>query len=373
MIQLVRLRNFKCFEDQKFPFAALNLLAGLNGMGKSSLLQALLLLRQSFRRRFPKKRLTLNGDWVNLGTAKDILYEGAREDTIAFELTFDKDETFTWIAKYRTADANVLGLDSEPESDHYLQESLFRRPGFHYLQAERIGPRIYLAGSDYEVSRRGELGSRGEYAVHFLSAFGSTNIPNQNLAHPNAASLSLKDQVEAWIGEVSPGTRINFTSYRDIDLVSLRYSFVSAGHISDPYRATNVGFGITYTLPVVVALLASRPNSLILVENPEAHLHPGGQTKIAKLATLAAASGVQVVIETHSDHVLNGIRLAVREGKIAPHDVCLQFFQRMEHEEQLYSEVIFPRIDTDGRIDLWPEGFFDEMEKNLGGLLRPKD
>lgn len=169
------------------------------------------------------------------------------------------------------------------------------------------------------------------------------------------------------MGEVSPGTRLEIKSNPDMDLVSFQYSY----GLSNPYRATNVGFGITYTLPIIVAVLASEPDTLVIVENPEAHLHPRGQAKMGELLAIAASCGVQVVIETHSDHVLNGIRLAVHGGKLKPDDVQLHYFQRQEKQGQAYTKVISPRINRSGRIDKWPDGFFDEWDKSLEVLLEP--
>jgi predicted ATPase len=94
---------------------------------------------------------------------------------------------------------------------------------------------------------------------------------------------------------------------------------------------------------------------------------------MGELLALAASCGVQVVIETHSDHVLNGIRLAVHGGKLEPEDVQLHYFQRQEKQGQAFTEVVSPRIDRNGRIDNWPDGFFDEWEKNLITLLKPRD
>jgi predicted ATPase len=110
---------------------------------------------------------------------------------------------------------------------------------------------------------------------------------------------------------------------------------------------------------------------LIIIEHPEGHLHPSGQTKIGKLIALAASIGIQVVIETHSDHILNAIRLSVHGGFIKPDDVQLNYFQRREKQKQVVTEVISPRIDRNGRIDRWPDGFFDEIENSLTILLEP--
>ena len=96
------------------------------------------------------------------------------------------------------------------------------------------------------------------------------------------------------------------------DSVIAGFSFDRPGDVpSRSYRATNVGFGLSYTLPVIVALLAPA-GALCLIENPESHLHPKGQTKLAELAVRASRAGVQVFVETHSDHFMDGVRIAVR-------------------------------------------------------------
>lgn len=372
MIEKVRLRNFKCFEDRTFLFGNITLLSGLNGMGKSTLLQALLLLRQSVQQgTLPGKGAALNGDILRLGTGKDVLFEDAQQEEIAFELVYDQTQTASWKFFYE-ADADLLALKySEPtDMGGLLHKSLFN-DDFHYLQAERIGPRPSFEVSDYIVDRHRQLGTRGEYTAHFLAVYGNQDIAIRALEHPAARSRGLIHQIEAWMSIVSPGVQLEISSHRGMDLVNLQYSFVMGQKISNSYRATNVGFGITYTLPILTAILSSKPGSLILLENPEAHLHSRGQVYIGELLALAAANGIQVVVETHSDHILNGIRLAVHGGKITPEMVNLYYFGRQNRDGQVVSQVIEPRIDRNGRIDRWPEGFFDELDNSLERLLEP--
>ena len=370
MIRTLRLHNFKCFENQGLAFSPLTLLSGLNGTGKSSVLQALLLLRQSYQQGLlPHQGLALHGDWVRIGTAKDALFEGAQEETIGFDLDLDGNRKGQWRFNYNR-EADVLDLASPPVAEDVFACSLFD-DHFHYLQAERIGPRTAFDMSDFLVRQHRQLGTRGEYAAHFLAVFGREDIPHEVLAHPKAPSRQLRDQVEAWIGEVSPGTRLHFTPHTGMDLVTLEFSFVAGQQVSNPYRTTNVGFGLTYTFPILVALLSSASPTLLLLENPEAHLHPKGQVSIGDLMARAASCGIQVIVETHSDHVLNGIRLAVHGGQLPPESVSLHFFDRNPQHDQTYSEVISPRINRNGRIDQWPEGFFDEWDKSLEALLGP--
>jgi predicted ATPase len=369
MIRSLRLINFKPYGNQLLKFRALTLLSGLNSTGKSSALQALLLLRQSYQQGLLQNTgLALNGDLVRIGTAQDAFYERAEQDYIGFEVVWKSKIKGIWNFIYdpKKTKADVLNLSSELTNSEVHNSSLFSQK-FHYLQAERIGPRPFNDISDYQVQRLGQLGTRGEYTAHFLLINEDKDIPNNQLSHPMAKSNDLRNQVEAWMREVSPGTRIKINPNPDMGLINLQYSYGD----SNPYRATNVGFGITYTLPIIVATLASPPGTLIILENPEAHLHPKGQAKIGELLALAASCGVQVVIETHSDHVLNGIRVAVHGGKLDPKDVQLHYFQRQEKEGQAFTEVVSPHIDRNGRIDQWPDGFFDEWDKSLEALLEP--
>lgn len=379
MIRSLRLQNYKCFEDRALEFKALTLLSGLNGTGKSSVLQSLLLLRQSYQQNLLQTTgLALNGDLIHIGTAKDALFENAKNDVIGFDLVLEDGTTKgSWLFNY-DKEADVLALlKKDPEIADFISGSqtiytsnLFGN-NFHYLQAERLGPRRFFETSDFLVRQRKQLGSAGEYTAQFLGIFGKETIGNSILGHPGAVSDTLQDQVEAWLGEISPGTRISLILNPGTDTVSLQYSFVTGNQVSNKYRATNVGFGITYALPIIVAALYSPPGSLLLIENPEAHLHPQGQVRIGTLLSLAASCGIQVVLETHSDHILNGVRLAVHGGKLSPEKVQFHFFQRRQDDGQ--SLVTSPHIDKNGRIDHWPDGFFDEWDKSLETLLMPGD
>jgi predicted ATPase len=372
MINYLKLTNYKAFESQLLAFKPLTLLSGLNSTGKSSVLQSLLLLRQSYQQELlPNIGLALNGELVRIGTAKDAFCERATEDYLGFEIIWNDEKKGIWYFSYDQikTEADILSnLDSQSSIDAgvYKSKSVFNKK-FHYLQAERLGPRTSYDMSDYQARRLGQLGSRGEYTAHFLAINQDKDVLQSKLRHPMAKSNTLSSQVEGWMREVSPGTRIKINSNSDIGLMSLQYFYGD----SNPYRTTNVGFGISYTLPIIVAVLSSSPGTIILIENPEAHLHPKGQVRMGELLSLAASCGIQIVLETHSDHILNGIRLAVHAGKIKPNDVQLHYFRRQEETLQAVTQVVSPYIDRNGRIDKWPDGFFDEWEKSLDILLEP--
>ena len=89
---------------------------------------------------------------------------------------------------------------------------------------------------------------------------------------------------------------------------------------------------------------------------------------MAELAVRAATTGVQVIVETHSDHFLDGVRIAVRDGLITPEQIAIHYFERADNSVRVMS----PEIDSDGRLSDWPAGFFDQHEDNLVRLLAPR-
>ncbi len=366
MIDSLTLHNFKCFGHQSIGLRGLTLLSGLNGTGKSTAIQALLLLRQSFQQGLlTRGRLALNGEFVQIGLATDALHEQADDDIIGLSLQFRGGESARWTFTYDQS-ADVLAGTSADVGPGVFASSLFGE-AFQYLCAERVGPRATFPVSDFEVREHHQLGRQGEFTAHFLDKYASKPV-HEALRHPSALSSSLKDQAEAWLGEFSPGARIHITQHAGLDLVQLQFSFTSGSDVSNRYRSTNVGFGLTYTLPILVALLAAEPDSILLIENPEAHLHPRGQARMGHLLARVALTSAQVIVETHSDHVLNGIRVAVHDGEVKPDDIALHFFSTtLGHRRRVES----PRLQPDGRLDFWPDDFFDQWDRSLESLLAP--
>jgi predicted ATPase len=202
MIKEIFLRNFKCFESQKLQMGNLTLLAGLNGMGKSSVIQALLLLRQSYLDGLlPETGLELNGSLVQMGAAKDVLYEDAQTDDFEIGIKWDGGMNADFVLQYHR-EADVLRIDPTLIDSKIFSKNLFA-DGFHYLQAERLGPRTINAISEYQVRQRRQIGIAGEFAEHFLYVYGADDISHEKLCHPGSESKSLKSQVQSWLQEIS--------------------------------------------------------------------------------------------------------------------------------------------------------------------------
>ena len=376
MLNKIKLKNFKCFDELELACSRLTLLCGLNGMGKSSVIQSLLVLRQSFvSRELVEGRLVLGGELADLGTGQDVLFEGAESDLVEFELhrsenslplklSFDYSRTADELrsgSDFDNAIGGIACISSAWEDVPPLGGRLI------YVNAERIGPRKFYGHS--EVMARGlDLGRRGEYAVNYLSSHQDEALPTGDLRVSGLGSRRLGEVVNKWLQEVTPGVHLQLDTVQSADAIIAGYSFERPGDVmTRRYRATNVGFGLSYTLPVLVGLLGPA-GSLCLLENPEAHVHPRGQTKLAELAVRASRAGVQVIVETHSDHFMDGVRIAVREGLIQPSEVAFHYFERDGGKTVVSS----PEVSADGRLSSWPAGFFDQHEENLSRLVAPK-
>ncbi len=368
MIRRLYLDNFKCFAEQELRLEPLTILAGANASGKTSVLQSLLLLRQSYDAgRLQAGELLLSGDLISIGVARDVFAATAKTPQMLLEVEDDDGvrERFRFAYETGQGDAYVLAPPDAERSEIACKSSLFRRP-FAYLCAERVGPRLTYP-MDSRSSRLRNVGTAGQFWASCLATYGDDPLPNPGLEYPGSrqeGQISLNNQVKLWMRQIVPELEIEVERLVRTDAV--RIGLRNQGNVTDYLRPPNIGFGISYALAVVVAVLASEPDSVLLLENPEAHLHPFGQSQLGNFLARAAAAGLQVLVETHSDHLLNGARVAVKREHLLPSQTAVHFFSAPSGDDP---RVQSPRLDKDGRIDLWPRGFFDQAEQDLLELL----
>ena len=366
MIKNIQVKNFKCFEKISVDCAELNLFTGVNGMGKSTLIQAVLLLRQMLEKKdiHGKNYIPLNGHYVSLGKINDISYWYKKDSDINIVI---EEENQVWECGYSQADDALVLVDNTLD----WSKSVLNGSGFEYISAERLGPRRYYDDLDNEYFSRVQVGVKGERAVSSLYAVGSDSDFKvyENMKNAKECSERLELQVNAWMSEVSPGVVVKATPYLEANMMGLRYGKSSIMG-EESTNALNMGFGVSYVLPIIIALLKARKGDLVIIENPEAHIHPKGQRKIGELVARTAANGVQVIMETHSDHILNGIRLSVKQSIIQSEQVKLNYFNVYQDSDGLMKhEMTSPRILEDGSLSNWPEGFFDEWDKAIDLLF----
>lgn len=360
MIHKIMLKNFKCFDEIEIPLNNLTILAGSNGSGKSTIIQAMLLLSQSYKKNHNWNFMEFVGEYIYLGYSNDVMNEFNEDDSlIKVGIVCDEGE----IIQLASYESSVIRLTAQTTGQISTDNGLINKD-FEYISADRIVPnKVFSMFDDGEG-----LGIHGERVMHFLSLYGNQRI-NKEICKDDIYN-SLVAQLDYWLGELFNGIKIKFEEVVKTDTISLRFQEVSSKEISNERRPINVGFGITYILPVLVALLKATPGDLVVVENPECHLHPSAQRKIGELASIVAQTGVQVVIETHSDHVLNGVRVSVKEKKIAKERTQILFVDREDIGNHFHTNVYSPQILDNGDLDVWPDGFFDEWDNALISLMR---
>lgn len=359
MINYVQIENFKSIKKLALPLENLNLFFGMNGMGKSSVIQALLLLRQSFWENYKSGLdcLYTNGEMIQLGTGKDIFCQSGVSDTIRFYVRYSDYATYDCYYKYEPdkPDSDQLTRIGTEKKENYTVP-LFSDQ-FSYLGAEHIGPRKQYSTENWKKNGVARLGTMGEFVVPFLALEGEKIRIPDDMCLQSGKTNRLIDQVSAWMAEISPGIRISAELLPAIEKAKLAISYSGDRLVSDVFLPVNVGFGIPYVLPLVVELLVSGEDSLLLIENPESHLHPKGQTMIAKLISLAANHGCQIICESHSDHLINGVRVAIKNGYINNKKVGISFFSKNRDQETKVDNIY---VDERGNLSDYPSGLLDE-------------
>jgi predicted ATPase len=364
MINNIAVKNFKSLKDVSVPLGRLNILGGLNGMGKSSLLHVLLLLKQSNLK--TNDRLSLKGNLVGLGKGLDVLYQFANDEKISFEFSFDENSQkavfeFDW-----NADDTALKLTKK--EGNCSSAFLSCLENLQYISADRIGPSD-MYEMDLGLVKEGNLGSRGQFAAHYIAENGNRMKIGKERMHKNEMSGFLINQVNTWLSEISPGVRITPTEVAGADKILVSYEFELKNGKTQPFKPVNVGYGISYALSIIVALLIAEKDQVVIIENPEAHIHPHGQAELGKLVSLAASSGAQIIVETHSDHIINGVRVAVKEGLIANNTVFFPWFEKVTTENEQFTKITAIKIDKNGELSRYPKDFLEEWNNQLLKLV----
>jgi len=402
MLTQIKLTHFKCFgTETTCPLNQFNLLTGINGQGKSTLLHCLLLMHQSIEHNERTKEIILNGNWIKLGHFNDIRNCSiSRDEDIIFEYTFnfkeplnlkyyltenDEDDMVADIRKivvdHQNEDAILLRVnDSKTPFNRLIgliptekvpperlcPEEIIWNPNLagpelptpfnkiHYIGADHIGPQDF-----YLKSSLTHIDSRGELTLNILDKKRNELVYSQLCLGEDAQTLLT--QTEAWLNAIFDGAKVDIPHSK----TSVLELFFNSSLSKERFKPANSGFGFSYILPIVVAGLIAQQGEILIIENPEAHLHPKAQSRLAKFLARVSRCGVQIFLETHSDHILNALRIAVVDELIAADDLNILYFQSGHNQP----EIITIPVQPDGSIEEWPEGFFDQMDKDFERLF----
>lgn len=344
MLSRISIEGFKCFDKTELALGKMNLLTGTNSSGKSSFIQSLLLLMQQTE----QGKNPLNGKYTHLGLWQDVknsitnprrikisaVEQGDIQEHCTFEFDMDSFRVFSG-------------------------KKFLAKKDFVYLSAERVG-----AEDVYQQNLTDEyrIGIHGEYAFDYLSLERMNGLREPYFLYPDVG-VNLGNQVDYWLDYITgyvitseriPGTEIVKVSYRQ-----------SRGGNRE-IKPNHVGTGISYVANVIISALSCRKDSLFVIENPEIHLHPKAQSKMLDFFCFLAARGLQIIVETHSDHIFNGLRKNIKMNRISDSDSKIYFFRQ---DDNLISTPVKILINKDGVIRNHEKGLFDQFDEDLDELL----
>lgn len=369
MITTLTVDNFKCFSIPTcFNFSSLNIFTGYNGRGKSSVFQTLLLLSQSFEKNGNVESLEVNGSFVRLDLFEDLInrnnpsnpnirfiLESSQNEYSKVELSYKESsdrvgeivELKINEKSYFQQAASLSEVNEVKKGNHlYIYPKDFQNlfVDYNYIAADRLGPTRYEEKG--EIGKSNPIGCNGEHRLNMLSK-----------------DTSMLEKASHWISYIMDGGAIELTGRENKQSAVLNLFFKT--DVEKSIKSVNCGFGYSYILPIVIMALTIKKGCLF-IENPEAHLHPKAQSRLMELiCKIIDNKNVQVFIETHSEHIINSVRLcSLKEDFSINHqDVSIYFFDK--------DYQIFPlTMDEEAQISNWPSGFFDQQEIDLREILK---
>lgn len=363
MIQSITVKNFKCIGEQEFPISNLTLLTGNNNSGKSVLIQTLLLLRQSYQYlscvsdNIPK--IMLNDYLLDLGIYKDVFnHYSDKSENIKVSI---KEENRIIIYETLPCDDNAVVIPCNIFHQYWDKSVLFKTY-LSYISSARVVP-----ANNYPTTGSKSLGKEGKYTANYIQDYKFSPIPTKSLQHHNSNTDMLIDNINCWLTEMFDEDLKVVTSSVGYNVV-LRYK--KNGIVMLPQ---NMGIGLTSVLPILVTLLSAKPGDLVIIDKPELNLYDTSIAVLTKLICLAAQAGVQVICETNSDHIVNGILVLCKKFEkenqgIDRNNVSILFMEK-DHDNPGNSKVIPVPIKAGGRITYPPQNLFGQFRKDMKTLM----
>lgn len=393
MINSICFENYKCLSGQSFSLKKVNIFSGYNGRGKSSVLQSILMLSQSIHTDADIEKLHLNGHLVELGDYSELLTDESNEQLeFGFAIFPEGGEQARRVRLSYTADAledvfigklvsclvddveqfAVIRKPDEVETGGGKEKASAQSPQWLkdqfkdvcYISADRKGPVKYVERQERPSVHR--IDPHGRNSINILNTYKEKVPSSMNLDGNDMVSHPLGEVVSDWISYIMCD-RNSVVEVPDKSMGRKKNSVLSLEYKMDDksFSSYHVGFGYSYILSIIEAALIAKKGSLVIIENPEAHLHAKAQSRLTLLLAKLTDRGVQVFVETHSEHIVNGFRLVALkdESALTAADLSIFFF------DEDFS-VRYLEVQPNGRILQWPEGFFDQAKNDLAEIIR---
>lgn len=334
MLNNISIENFKCFEDESVDFKPLTIITGANSSGKSSLIQAILLLSEH-------KDLELTRYLHSLGSFDDLKNKYVNPSHYLLKATFNNSITSQLVA---SKGSEIIDKIADyplvfPNNATYLSAN---RQTFSEIQ--NLIP---------NTKDERKFGIAGEYIASYYDNFKDEPIA-EYLRKQKAVSYTLEGQLSYWLAKI---TNINYKLHTEtVSSSSVKVFYKDSDGLF--FKPSNIGTGVSFLSTIIIACLSAQKGNVIIIENPEVHLHPQSQSRLAEFFAFIASKGVQIIIETHNDHLINRIRYEVFKENISSQDVIIHY----KYPQQSFKTIeISPAgmfVDEQG-WNSFPEGFYD--------------
>ena len=451
MLKRIKLENFKSWKQLDIELAPLTLLFGTNSSGKTSILQSLLLLKQTANSLDPQEHINLGSDkdYINLGSYSDLIYSHVSQLTLGIDLRwnshspqYNSSETedyvepkwgvnysigwaeindrvaierlkyaTTWSSNHSIIDSPTITAFRVPnndfEYDYEVSEPWFVLPDVSDFPPQSCYIIPYSVRPQYLVPYQAENGEKSSIPIHFdvsgySIAFKSLidritylgplreapawsyqwqGSQSQTIgpkgentvtaliasARGSQAHAGLLSHVTSWLQQLELASELNVRAIGEEKRFYEAIVAVGSEHMLTSLTA--VGFGISQVLPVLTLLFLAPRGSIVLIEQPELHLHPSAQAHLADLfLEVAETRNLQLIVESHSEHLLRRIqrRIAEREQTFATPENIKAYFCEPGSDGSTIREV---EVDEYGQIRNWPENFFGDLAGDLDAMM----
>jgi predicted ATPase len=333
MLTTINIDNFKCLSGQSFELGMLNIITGLNSTGKSSVFQAILNFCEAVDQKHVNRPYVLNN-----------FDELRNKYTNAREITIEINETALTIHEGHSQFSHDFPLGTYPVIDN----------GIYYLSENRTGPE--------ELAQRTQKNIVGDGGCFLFSRFEANKSEAIEKSLVRAESQTLSANVDYWLQHIL-GVKVELTSQVVTSTtIKINFNYDQLQSLSP----LQLGAGVSYLAKILILGLQAKPGEVILIENPEIHLHPGAQSKLGSFFAFIANAGVQVLLETHCEHLINRIRYEVFSGSLPANQVKL--FYKPSHQDpflKIYLNQNGYYVDQDNCKINFPAGFFDSTLAEL--------
>lgn len=342
MINRLIVQGFKSIDNINVKFKNLNLLVGVNSSGKSTIIQSLLLASQNISNNKPN----LNGNLVSMGDFRELRNLNTNAKSIFINIKDDN------------GDFGLIFNDVESSSkiNKLLESNITFDKGLYYLSAARIG---YMDTYEKNTKEIYKFGLQGEYCLSYFDR-NMINVLDEKLLIDNV-SKTLEYNVNYWF-EYIVGGKLNTEDIKQTDKLKAQFSGTSGIKV----RTKNTGSGLSYIISIIIICLSLEENQTVIIENPEIHLHPKAQARLTEFFIFISKANRQLIIETHSDHFFNGLRVAIANRKISDEELSINFLSLDDRNCTINSEI---KICKRGRILDPPQDLFDQFDIDLDKML----